>query len=49
MLPFSPMREQRIPTELIMEKLGHNSPIVTKRYIGPTDDEPEEVENHFNL
>jgi len=42
-------RKQGIPIELIMEKLGHNSPVVTKRYIGITDDEIEDVENHVNL
>ena len=42
-------RKQGVPIELIMEKLGHNSPVVTKRYIGITDDEIEDVENHVNL
>lgn len=42
-------RKQGGPIELIMEKLGHNSPIVTKCYIGITDDEIEDVENHVNL
>lgn len=42
-------RKQGVPIELIMEKLGHNSPAVTKRYIGITDDEIEDVESHVNL
>jgi len=42
-------RKQGIPMELIMEKLGHNSPTVTKRYIGITDDEIEDVEDRVNL
>ena len=38
-----------VPIELIQAKLGHSTPAVTKRYIGITDDEIEDVENHVNL
>jgi integrase len=32
------------PIELIQEKLGHASPAVTRRYIGITSDEIENVD-----
>ena len=38
-----------VPIELIQAKLGHTAPSVTRRYIGITDDEIENVENHVNL
>jgi len=38
-----------VPIELIQAKLGHSTPAVTRRYIGITDDEIEDVENHVNL
>ncbi len=38
-----------ITIELIQEKLGHTTPAVTRRYIGITDDEIEDVENRVNL
>ena len=38
-----------VPIELIQEKLGHTTPAVTRRYIGITDDEIEDVENRVNL
>jgi len=38
-----------VPIELIQTKLGHSTPAVTRRYIGITDDEIEDVENHVNL
>jgi len=38
-----------VPIELIQAKLGHSTPSVTRRYIGITDDEIEDVENHVNL
>ena len=42
-------RYHGIPIELIQAKLGHTTPAVTRRYIGITDDEIENVENHVNL
>ncbi len=42
-------RYHGIPIELIQAKLGHATPSVTRRYIGITDDEIENVENHVNL
>jgi len=42
-------RYHGIPIELIQAKLGHATPAVTRRYIGITDDEIENVENHVNL
>lgn len=42
-------RHHGIPIELIQAKLGHATPAVTRRYIGITDDEIENVENHVNL
>jgi len=42
-------RYHGIPIELIQAKLGHSTPAVTRRYIGITDDEIENVENHVNL
>jgi len=38
-----------VPIELIQAKLGHASPSVTRRYIGITDDEIEDVEVKVNL
>jgi len=38
-----------IPIELIQAKYGHSSPAVTRRYIGITDDEIENVENHVTI
>ena len=42
-------RKAGVPLELIQAKLGHSSPGVTRRYIGITADEIEQVENHVNL
>jgi len=42
-------RKSGVPLELIQAKLGHSSPGVTRRYIGITADEIENVENHVNL
>ena len=42
-------RKAGIALELIQAKLGHASPMVTRRYIGITADEIEDVENHINL
>jgi integrase len=42
-------RYHGITIELIQAKLGHTTPAVTRRYIGITDDEIENVENHVNL
>ena len=42
-------RYHGIPIELIQAKLGHSSPAITRRYIGITGDEIENVENHVNL
>lgn len=38
-----------IPIELIQAKLGHATPAVTRRYIGITEDEIENVENGVRL
>ena len=38
-----------VPIELIQAKLGHATPAVTRRYIGITDDEIEDVETRVNL
>jgi hypothetical protein len=35
--------------ELIQAKLGHSSPAITRRYIGITADEIEDVESRVNL
>lgn len=42
-------RKKGVPLELIQAKLGHSSPAVTRRYIGITADEIEDVENQVNL
>ena len=42
-------RYHSIPTELIQAKFGHSAPAITRRYIGITADEIENVENHVNL
>ena len=42
-------RYHSIPIELIQAKFGHSSPAITRRYIGITADEIENVENHVNL
>jgi site-specific recombinase XerD len=42
-------RKRGIPLELIQAKLGHSSPGVTRRYIGITADEIEQVEDEVNL
>lgn len=42
-------RQQGVSIELIQEKLGHSSPSVTRRYIGVTQEEVEEVERRVNL
>ena len=42
-------RKQGVPLELIQAKLGHSSPAITRRYIGITADEIEDVENQVNL
>jgi len=46
---YQARKHHGIPIELIMEKLGHESPAVTKRYIGITDDEIEDVEDEVVL
>ena len=38
-----------VPIEIIQAKLGHSTPAVTRRYVGISDDEIEDVENHVNL
>jgi len=38
-----------IPIELIQAKLGHTTPAVTRRYIGITEDEINDVETRVNL
>lgn len=42
-------RKAGVPLELIQAKLGHSSPAITRRYIGITADEIEDVENRVNL
>ena len=42
-------RYHGIPIELIQAKLGHSSPAITRRYIGITGDEIENVENHVEI
>jgi len=42
-------RYKSVPLELIQHKLGHSTPSITRRYIGITSDEIENVENHVNL
>gem|GEM_PF-3396053 len=42
-------RKRGVPTELVQAKLGHRSPVVTKRYIGITADEIEDVEEQVEL
>ena len=42
-------RKQGVPLELIQAKLGHSSPAVTRRYIGISADEIEQVEDKINL
>ena len=42
-------RKQGIPIELIQAKLGHGSPSITRRYIGITQDEIEDVETQVEL
>lgn len=46
---YQARKHHGVPIELIMEKLGHESPAVTKRYIGITDDEIEDVEDEVVL
>jgi len=46
---YQARKHHGVPIELIMEKLGHESPSVTKRYIGITDDEIEDVEDEVVL
>lgn len=46
---YQARKHHGVPIELIMEKLGHESPAVTKRYIGITDDEIEDVEDKVVL
>jgi len=41
--------QKSVPIELIQAKLGHASPSVTKRYIGITGDEINEVEQAVEL
>jgi len=42
-------RKIGIPIELIQEKLGHRSPAVTRRYIGVTQDEVNDIEEKVCL
>ena len=42
-------RYHGIPIELIQAKYGHSTPAVTRRYIGITGDEIENVENHVEI
>ncbi len=42
-------RKAGIDISIIQEKLGHSTPSVTRRYIGITDDEVNEVEREFIL
>jgi integrase len=42
-------RKAGVPLELIQAKLGHSSPAITRRYIGITADEIEDVESRVNL
>lgn len=42
-------RQKGVPLELIQKKLGHSAPSITRRYIGITADEIEQVENEVNL
>ena len=42
-------RQNGIPLELIQQKLRHSAPSITRRYIGITADEIEQVENEVNL
>ena len=42
-------RKRGVPLELIQAKFGHSSPAVTRRYIGITADEIEDIENQINL
>lgn len=42
-------RLQGVDLALIMHKLNHNSLAYTKRYLGITDDELEEVVRKLNL
>lgn len=42
-------RKAGVPLELIQAKLGHSSPAITRRYIGITADEIEDVEEKVNL
>ncbi len=42
-------RKQGIDISIIQEKLGHSTPAVTKRYIGITDDEVNDIEKAFCL
>jgi len=43
------MRMNGVAIELIQEVLGHRSTIITKRYLGITDDEVTKVLKNFNL
>ena len=42
-------RKIGVPIELIQEKLGHRSPAVTRRYIGVTQDEVNNIEEKVCL
>jgi len=46
---FMARRYHGVPIELIQAKLGHATPAVTRRYIGITGDEIENVEDRVNL
>ncbi len=41
--------KQGVPLELIMHKLGHQSPSATLRYLGIRDDDVRQVTNDLNL
>jgi integrase len=42
-------RKSGVPLELIMTKLNHNNLVTTKRYLGITDDELQELVEKLNL
>ena len=42
-------RKKGVDISILMEKFNHQSPSMTKRYIGITDDEISAVENGVNL